>query len=216
MSQSDTFIKDVMNYFFTLRGKEKGLMISPKDSYLIMEWHSRGLSKEQVIKGIRDAFEQIPKRNIRSIYDCREQVENSEAEPGEPAIEPMLERTGSLEVKLYIKALSDSFSRLIKKETSSALKDLHSEYKERLLMLDTSEKSVFEKVNEIEEEYFGRIPGCLDDARRVDLKDETSRFLNSRSDYINERSKEKLLNTWLKNLIIEKYISFNPFEVDKQ
>ena len=121
-----------------------------------------------------------------------------------------------MEVKLYIKALSDNFSRLIQKETSSVLKDLHNEYKERLLMLDTSEKSVFEKVNEIEEEYFGRIPSCLDDAHSVGLKDEMNSFLNSRSDYINESSKEKLLNTWLKDLIIEKYISFKPFEVDKQ
>lgn len=214
MSQSDTFVKDVMNYFFTLCGK--GIMVSSRDAHLIREWQSRGLSKERVIKGIRDAFEQSAERNIRSIYDCREQVENSEAEPGEVAAEPVSEGTGSLEVKLYIKDMSENFSRLIQKENSSALKDLHSEYKERLLMLDVSEKNIFEKVNEIEEEYFGRIPSCLDDARSVGLKDEMNRFLSSRSDYINERSKEKLLNTWLKNLIIEKYISFNPFEVDKQ
>jgi len=208
MNQSDTFVKDIENYFLTLCGK--GLMVSSNDYYLISKWQDMGLSKERVIKGITDAFEQKTGNSIRSIYDCKEQVESSGSELNERSV-----AAGSLEVRLYIKNLSDNFSRLIKGERSSGLHKLHSEFKAKLSGLDVSEKNVFETVNEMEAEYFDRIYKCLDEAHSEIFRDNVERFLASRNDYVNERSKEKLLNTYLKNLIIEKYISFNPFEVDK-
>ncbi len=210
MSQSDTFVKDIENYFLTLCGK--GVMVSSSDYYLISKWQDMGLSKERVIKGITDAFEQKTGKNIRSICDCKEQVESS----GSELNERRSVAAGSLEVRLYIKDLSDNFNRLIKAERSSDLRKLHSEFKAGLLGLDVSEKNVFEKVNEMEAEYFDRIYRCLYKVHSETFKDDVERFLASRDDYVNERSKEKLLHTYLKNLIIEKYISFNPFEVDKR
>lgn len=209
MNQADTFVKDIESYFLTLCGK--GLMVSSNDYYLIRKWQDMGLSKERVIKGITDAFEQKAGKNIRSIYDCKEQVEIS----GSELNEHRSIAAGSLEVRLYIKNLSDNFSRLIERERSSDLNKLHSKFKAKLSGLDISEKNVFEKVNEMETEYFDRIYRCLDEVHSETFRDNVERFLASRNDYVNERSKEKLLNTYLKNLIIEKYISFNPFEVDK-
>jgi len=150
MNQSDTFVKDIENYLLTLCGK--GLMVSSNDYYLISKWQDMGLSKERVIKGITDAFEQKTGNNIRSIYDCKEQVESSGSELNERSV-----AAGSLEVRLYIKNLSDNFSRLIKRERSSDLHKLHSEFQARLSGLDVSEKNIFEKVNEMEAEYFDRI-----------------------------------------------------------
>lgn len=209
MSKSNTFVKDIERYFLLLAGK--GLMLSSKDYYLIDEWMDRGLSKEQVFNGIRDAFESRAGDRVRSIYDCKEHVESNETK----SCRSELSNNNLPEIRLYIDSLVKNFNRLIVEEKSAGLCSLHNEYKAALCELDASEKSTFEKINEIEKQYFQRIRKYLEESEDLNFSDQVEKSTNAPNNYINEGSREKLLNAYLKNLIIEKYIYFNPFEVGK-
>ena len=209
MSQADTFIKDIENYFLTLSGK--GLMISSKDYYLIKEWMERGLSKEQIFKGIRDAFEQKTEDRIKNIYDCKEHVENSEIKLNKS--ESI--KTDLVESKFYIDKLINNFNQLINKEKHPNLLKLHNKYKSELSKLNADSNNLFEKINKIEEKYFDQFFEYLEQKDKSNLKHEINKAVNRDNSYINEAYKKKVLNIHSKNLIIEKYIYFNPFKTDQ-
>ena len=209
MGQADTFIKDIENYFLTLSGK--GFMVSSKDYHLIKEWMERGLSKEQIFKGIRDAFEQQTGDKIRNIYDCKEHVENSEIKLNKSE----LVENDFLESKSYINKLINNFDQLITKERNPNLLKLHNRCKSQLLKLNADSKNLFEKINKIEEKYFNQFLEYLEQKDKSDLKHKINKAINNSSSHINEVYKKKLLNIHLKNFIIEEYIHFNPFKTDQ-
>ena len=208
MNQSDTFIKDIENYFLTL--SEKGLMLSSKDYFLIREWMERGFSKEQVFGGIRDAFETKTRDKIRNLFDCKEYVENSEIKSDRS--ETL--KNDVVETRLYIDQLIDNFNKLIINEKQRNLLILHNKFKSELSNLNPGDSNLFGEINRIEEEYFNQFVEYLDQPDRLNIKNKIDEALSTGNDYINEEAKKKSLNIHLKNLIIEEYIFFNPFDID--
>ena len=209
MSRSDTFIKDIENYF--LKISKKGVMLSSKDYFLIREWMERGLSREQIYRGISNAFEQKTTDRIKNIFDCKEYVESCEIK--ENISETF--KSDAQEAVNYIEHIVNNFEKIITDEKHHNLLKLHNNYRERVLSLKSSGVTVFEEINKIEEEYFSRFLKFLDKEERVNIEKKIIEAVNSGNDYINEQTKKKALNNYLKNLIIKEYIYFNPFETDK-
>ncbi|MGI9533595.1 MAG: hypothetical protein ACR2NW_01485 [Thermodesulfobacteriota bacterium] len=209
MSNTDTFIQEVENYFLTL--SEKGLMLSSKDYFLITEWMERGLSKEQIYSGFRKAFEEKTKGRIRNIYDCKEYVENSEVRTNRS--EP--DKIDVVESSNYIDRIISNFDKLMANEKRPNLLKLHKIYKSKVSKLNAVNNNIFEEINRIEKKYFAKFLDYLEEDERLNHKIKIESVVNSSNDYINEESKKKALNIQLKNLIIEEYININPFETDE-
>ena len=186
-------------------------MLSSRDYSLIKDWMERGLSKEQIFNGIRTAFEQKAGDRIRNIYDCKEHVESSELKTNRS--ESLKE--DFVELKRYIDQIVNNFNKLISYEKHPNLLKLHNKYKSEISNLDAAENSVFVEINKIEEEYFKDFLEYLDKKDMKRIKQKIDKAVNAGNDYINEESKKKALNIQLKNLIIEDYISFNPFKTDQ-
>ena len=210
MSKTSTFIKDIENYFLNL--SEKGVMLSSRDYMLIGEWLERGFTKEQVCSGIRDAFEQKGKQGIRNIYDCIDFVTQSTGSaPGE---EHSVSKS-VLNNEQYLFRIIHNFNKLIDKEKHPNLLKLHNIYKEKLLIIDSSESNIFGEINKIEEQYFDQFLNCLEEKENSDLKNKIESIVNATNDYINERTRKKALNIEIKNHIIKEYILSNPFKTDQ-
>jgi len=185
-------------------------MLSSKDYFLIEEWLERGYSKERIFRGIRNAFEQMPRDKIRNVYDCREHVENFETKISKSETS----RIDEVESKDYIDRIINNFDHLISGDIRPNLLELHNKFRSRLLELDLSKINIFTEINKIEEEYFEQFSNFLNEKEKSKLNEKIVKAVNAGNDYINEESKKKALNIHLKNLIIKEYIFFNPFETD--
>ena len=209
MSRSDTFIKEIEDYFLNLC--EKGLMLSSRDYFLIQEWMEKGMSKEQVFRGISNAFEGKAKGAITRIADCKEYVESCDIKENVSAtLKSDIEESAG-----YIDHIVKNFEKIIKNEKHANLLKLHNKYRTEIFNLKGAEVNVFEEINTIEEEYFSRFVNFLGKQDRINIEKKIIEAVNSGNDYINEQSRKKALNNQLKNLIIKEYIYFNPFETDK-
>ena len=73
MTGISSIIKEIEQYFLNL--SQKGIMLSSRDYHIITDWIEKGLTKEQILLGIRNTFHSKDRARIRNLSDCSEFVE---------------------------------------------------------------------------------------------------------------------------------------------
>ena len=209
MKTTSTIIKDIEQYFLNL--SQKGIMLSSRDYHLITEWIEKGISKEQILKGIRDTFQSKDIKRIRNLYDCSEMVERSSEKK-----ETVATKTVQLnpDNNNYLVQILNNFNNLIQNNSKSELNNFYVIINDKLKhFINSNNDEMFSNINKLEEEFFLKFPEHVNVQDKANFKAEINNFINSGNDYINEKSKNKALNNYSKNFIITNYLGINPFEL---
>jgi len=186
-------------------------MLSSRDYHLITEWIEKGISKEQILNGIRNTFQNKELKRVRSLYDCSEYVEIKE---NKKVLEPIKQVENSPDNNNYLVQILKNFNNLIKDGTNTEILSFYNIYNDKLKYLINSNKvDMFSKINKLEEEFYLKFPDHLGTKDLDSYKTEINKFINSGNNYINEKAKNKALNNHSKNFIINTYLGFNPFEL---
>ena len=206
MNTSDNTIKEIEQYFLSLSGR--GIMLSSMDYYIISGWIEKGLSREQILTGIRNAFQS---QNIRKIADCVKYVESEKEDRSEEFPKNNEKSSGNSD---YLTTIINNFNDLVSSNTGSGISDFYSNYSDEIKkLINTGGNQLFSMINKLEDRFFEEFPGQLSPHDLRNYKTQINNFLNSRNDYINEKSKNKALNNYSKNFIIDNYLDKNPFEI---
>ena len=207
MNRSSSYIKNIEQFFLNL--SRKGVMLSSRDYNLIQEWMDRGYELERVLAGIRKTFEN--KKNIRDLSDCigyiesdtkkREYTRKENKSPGKNEND-------------YLAGIISNLSNLRESEKDEKLINFYGKYIDDLKkFLNTRTKDIFSEINKLEEKFFSEFQENLEEKKAYEHQLKLNEFINSGNDYINEKAKNKALNNHSKNLIIDNYLKFNPFEL---
>ncbi len=213
MKTTSTIIKDIEQYFLNL--SQKGIMLSSRDYHLITEWIEKGISKEQILKGIRDTFQSKDIKRIRNLFDCSELVELSLTKK-EARIKQIVSRITEVnpDNNNYLVQILNNFNNLIQNNSKSELNNFYVIINDKLKhFINSNNDEMFSNINKLEEEFFLKFPEHLNAQDIANFKAEINNFINSGNDYINEKSKNKALNNYSKNFIITNYLGINPFEL---
>ena len=209
MNNTSTILKDVERFYLSL--SKKGIMLSSKDYHLISEWIESGISKEQILKGIRKTFESKDNNRIRGLSDCTEFVEIGTKKEESKTNKP--DTTVSSEND-YLVGILSNFSKIIENShndiTTEFIKTINDELRK---LINGKSEDMFSGINQLEEQFFKQLPDYLSSDQLENYKKELNQFLSSGEEYINEKSKNKALNNFSKNFIIDKYLGCNPFEI---
>ena len=213
MNTTHTIIKDIEKYFLDL--SQKGIMLSSRDYHLITVWIEKGISKEDILKGIRKTFQSKDIKKIRNLSDCSEFVELSKSKK-----DPKLKtnKTKITEINPdndnYLLQILSNFNNLIQNNSKPELNDFYKRINDKLkYFINNNNDEIFSNINKLEEEFFLNFPEKLNTKDLKIFKTELNNFINSGNDYINEKSKNRALNKHSKNLIITNYLGINPFEL---
>lgn len=209
MNTTSTNIKEIEQYFLTL--SRKGIMLSSKDYNLITDWIEKGISKEQILTGIRNTFNSKDIKRIRSLQDCIEYVESTEIKKETtPSKSPKI----SSDNNNYLVGILNNFNNLIKDSSNpdsiTFLQNINEKLKS---FINSNNEEMFSNINRLEEEFFQNYPQHINSNDKKYYESEINIFINSGHDYINEKAKNKALNNFTKNFIIDNYLGFNPFEL---
>ena len=209
MKTTSTIIKDIEQYFLNL--SQKGIMLSSRDYHLITEWIEKGISKEQILTGIRNTFQTKDINRIRNLYDCSELVERS-SEKKETVVTKTVQFNP--DNNNYLVQILNNFNNLIQNNSKSELNNFYEIINDKLKhFINSNNDEMFSNINKLEEEFFLKFPGHVNVQDKANFKAEINNFINSGNDYINEKSKNKALNNYSKNFIITNYLGINPFEL---
>ena len=209
MKTTSTIIKDIEQYFLNL--SQKGIMLSSRDYHLITEWIEKGISKEQILTGIRNTFQSKDIKRIRNLYDCSELVERSSEKK-----ETVATKTVQLnpDNNNYLVQILNNFNNLIQNNSKSEFNNFYVIINDKLKhFINSNNDEMFSNINKLEEEFFLKFPKHLNAQDKANFKAELNNFINSGNDYINEKTKNKALNNYSKNFIITNYLGINPFEL---
>jgi len=186
-------------------------MLSSRDYHLITEWIEKGISKEQILKGIRDTFQSKDIKRIRNLFDCSELVERSSEKK-----ETVVTKTVQLnpDNNNYLVQILNNFNNLIRNNSKSEFNNFYEIIYDKLKhFVNSNNDEMFSNINKLEEEFFLKFPEHLNAQDMANFKAELNNFINSGNDYINEKTKNKALNNYSKNFIITNYLVINPFEL---
>ena len=114
----------------------------------------------------------------------------------------------------YIVHIINNFNILIGKHDKTGVFDYINEYSEKLkYFINNSKEDLFSNINDLEEQFFKNFPSALDQDELNIFELKKNEFITSGKDYINEKARNKALNNYMKNLIIDNYLGINPFEL---
>ena len=213
MNTSHNIIKEIEKYYLDI--SQKGIMLSSQDYHLITEWIEKGISKEQILKGIRTAFESKDIKKIRNLSDCSQFIELFLIKK-EPEINTI--KSDNLKTNpdnsSYLLQILNKFNNLMENNSKPELNDYFIKINNKLkYFINSNEDEIFSNINKLEEEFFQKLPEHMNSQDKTIYKTELNNFINSKNDYINEKSKNRALNNYSKNFIITNYLGINPFEL---
>jgi len=190
-------------------------MLSSRDYHLITEWIDKGITKEQILKGIRNTFESKDNKKIRNLSDCNEFVELSIVE-NETKIKTNISKNADInpDNNSYLLQLLNNFNKLIQNNTKYELNNFYENINDRLKhFINNNNDEMYSNINKLEEEFFLKFPDHLNSQDMKNYKTELKDFINNGNNYINEKSKNRALKNYTKNFIITNYLGINPFEL---
>ena len=213
MNTSHNIIKEIEKYYLDI--SQKGIMLSSQDYHLITEWIEKGISKEQILKGIRTAFENKNTKKIRNLSDCSQYVEiflrNKESDIKTIKSDNLKTNPNN---SSYLLQILNKFNNLMENNSKPELNDYFIKINDKLkYFINSKDDEIFSNINKLEEEFFQKLPEHMNSEDKTIFKTELNTFINSKNDYINEKSKNRALNNYSKNFIITNYLGINPFEI---
>jgi len=209
VNNSSTFIKDIEQFFLNL--SQKGIMVSSRDYHLITEWMEKGITKEQILSGIRNAFQNKDIKRIRSLADCSEFVELEDGTHDSTNDERI--KTSPENNNYFVQVIAN-FKKLTNRENNQELSNFFNVFSDKVkYLINSSDNEIFQQINNLEDKFFEEFPKHLNNNESQNYQSKLINFISSGNDYINEKAKKKALNNFSKNFIIDNYLGFNPFEL---
>ncbi len=209
MTGISSIIKEIEQYFLNL--SQKGIMLSSRDYHIITDWIEKGITKEHILLGIRNTFRSKDRARIRNLSDCSEFVEFYGSKNKKQSEGTYVSNSENAD---YIVHILNNFKTLTGKQDKTAVSDYINEYSKKLkYFINNSKEDLFSDINDLEEQFFKNFPTALDQNELNVFESKKNEFITSGKDYINEKAKNKALNNFTKNLIIDNYLGINPFEL---
>jgi hypothetical protein len=216
-SSFDDFVKAVEGYYLKLKGE--GIMLSPKEYDLIVNWRARAVPKEIVIMGIRRAFEKgftdeyDRKRNFRSLTQCaayveeliREYKSSHQSDQGEAGY-------GN---KDMVTLILDKLNRIIVSEKRDMVRKHYIKSRKRVLDLLKEDRSdILTVLREIEEDFFEDFFQSLSEGDRKKIMQEAESNIGKRERFMIKRAQLESLISFRNELLINEFqlINFNAMD----
>ncbi len=210
----DDFVKAVEGYYLKLKGK--GIMLSPKEYDLIVNWRARAVPKEIVIMGIRRAFEKgfadehDRKRNFRSLTQCAAYVEelireykfSQQSDYGEAG-------HGN---KDMVTAILDKLNRIIVAEKRDLVRKHYIKSRKRVLdLLNDDRSDILIVLREIERDFFEDFFQSLSKGDRKKIMQEAETNIGKRERFMIKRAQSEILISFRNELLTKEFqlINFN-------
>lgn len=208
------FVRDIEGYYLKLKGE--GIMLSPKEYDLIVNWRAQSVPKEIVIMGIRRAFErgfiddQDRRRNFRSLTQCRIYVDELIREYKSSRQPDVTEvKHGDKEI---IQSSVERLNKIISNEKREVIRTHYIESRNNILdLFKEDESDVFNRLRQIEAEFY---EGLFQDMSVMDKKrliEQAEAHLRQRERFMTERARGESLISFRNELLIKelKLINFS-------
>lgn len=216
-SSFDDFVKAVEGYYLKLKGE--GIMLSPKEYDLIVNWMARSVPKEIVMMGIRRAFdkgfvnEQDRKGNFRSLTQCatfvedviREYKSSQQSDQGET----------NFDDRDLITSILDKLSRIIRSEKRDSVRKHYLKSRKRVLDLLKEDRSdMLVVLREIEVDFFEDFFQSLSEGEREKIMKGAETNLGKRERFMIKRAQLESLISFRNELLIKEFqlINFNAMD----
>lgn len=208
------FVRDIENYYLNLKGE--GIMLSPKEYDLIVNWRSRSVPKEIVIRGIRRAFEKgfsddhDRKLNFRSLTQCAVYVEELISEY------KSIQQTDLNEAKHgnedMIQLTVERLNKIISSEKRESIRKHYIKSRKRVLdLLKEGEADVFNRLRQIEADFYEGLFQNMSGIDKKRLIAQAEAHLSTRERFMTERARGESLVSFRNELLTKelKLINFN-------
>lgn len=213
----DEFVKAIEGYYLKLKGE--GIMLSPKEYDLIVNWRARSVPKEIVIMGIRRAFEKgltdehDRKRNFRSLTQCAAYVEELIREYKSSQQSDLSEANyGNKDV---VTLILDKLNRIIISEKRDLVRKHYIKSRKRVLDLLKEDRSdIFRVLREIEEEFFEDFFQSISEGDRRKIMQEAEANISKRERFMIKRAQLESLISFRNELLMKEFqlINFNAMD----
>lgn len=207
MAYKSSYVKEIEEYFISLVGK--GIMLSPKDYDLILNWKKKKIPKEVVFKGISKAFDQnfSEKSNDRflpSLYQIASVVEEAIGSYRANAREEPSAGLDSDEV--VVQKIVERLNEIIKSESRGKVRGNYIHARKRILaLINRDSEHTSKTIEQIEEDFF-------EDFFRSLSKTETDKIMleaedkgNRRSRFMTERARRESVISFRNETLRRKY-----------
>jgi hypothetical protein len=202
----DDFVKDIESYYLNLKGE--GIMLSPKEYDLIVNWRSRSVPKEIVIRGIRRAFEKgfiddhDRKRNFRSLSQCAAYVE--ELIRGYKSSQ----QTGLSEArhgnKDMVQLTVERLNEIISSEKREFIRKHYIKSRKRILGLHgEGEGDVFNRLRQIEADFYEDVFQNMSGIDKKRLIEQAQAHLSTRERFMTKQARGESLISFRNELMIK-------------
>ncbi|GIW47170.1 MAG: hypothetical protein KatS3mg078_1047 [Deltaproteobacteria bacterium] len=193
------YVKDIERYFLTLTGK--GIMLSPRDYSMILEWQKKKIPKEAVLQGIRMAFKEKARRGRRgvSLSNCAPFVERVARvwKTGEGGTEEV-GRVDQIKTSI-IERVEDA----IRNERDRRVESVYIHLREKILGIKATEEEFFLAIGEVEEWMYEEFFKRLSDVEREEVLAQAEKLASNRRQFVTEKAfRESLL--FFRNLVLKR------------
>ncbi len=208
MTQSDTYIKDIEEYFLSLSGQ--GIMLSSRDYNKIAEWKQRNVPKEVVLRGLRSAF-QDKERNIKidnkrvDLHSCATYVEDmitlSSDNTPVSTNETQEEKVDNGSKDGYINKLS----ALIGQSPNRFAKSYYTAMRSKLESISEGNTNLMNELFRIENECLDQAFFTLSADEQSNINDKAQAMLEPRKQQMTQEAYEESLLSFRNDIIKDKF-----------
>ena len=213
----DDFVKAIEGYYLKLKGE--GIMLSPKEYDLIVNWRARSVPKEIVIMGIRRAFEKgftdehDRRQNFRSLTQCVTYVEELIREY-KSSQQSDLGGANYVD-KDVVTSILDKLNRILISEKRDFVRTHYIKSRKRVLELLKEDRSdTYRVLKEIEEDFFENFFQSISEGDRKKIMQEAETNVSKRERFMIKRAQLESLISFRNELLIREFqlINFNPMD----
>jgi len=203
-----TYVRDIEKYFLNLKGE--GIMLSPKEYNLIVDWRARSVPQETVYKGIRKAFSELKnteketKPKFRSLTQCAVYVEELfkkfkiDHEDKAPEVS-----AGSSD---FLKDIVERLNETIKSEKRENVRKLYITSRNRMLRLpQADEDDIFIHLRKIEGDLYDDFFQSIPESARKKIMSEAKNNIIKRARFMTDKAINESLLSYRNEILIRDY-----------
>ncbi len=216
-----SYLVSVQNYFLSLRGE--GLMLSPKDYDMIMQWQGRGIPKEVIYRGINKTFEDFKRRyrggkKPKSLSYCARAVEEemrAYKKGGSAIITTGPEEKNLSKGKALVDEVAGRLVERISIESREEIKRLYIKARNQVLGLrgmSDEAGGVLERIERIENEFYEGFFLSLSEEKRGEIEQEAALLMGKRGRFMSDNVRRENLKAIRREILkrtcdIEDFVS---------
>lgn len=212
VQSESSYIREITDYFCSLAGRVA--IISSEETQILMKWRREGVPKQDVLMGIRKAFESGPGSAKFRISGCAGFVEEcfrasrSRAAASEPDSRKRPAETG---VHSLIRVISLNIGKAAANAGDKNVRDCLNRAGESLASFAGGAGDFYDFLGALRRRTCGELMAGFDSERAGRLKSRALEMTSSGRKFINEREKNKAFSACLDYLILREAGLHDPF-----